>query len=86
MVLEWWEVHKLEAVIPFFILYLVLLLYLVIFPVKGKGIVNFSFGLIGIIIGVSSYALGSIPFAPYSNLLVGILSVLCMLVGDRQLL
>lgn len=54
-------------------------------PFKGVGIVNLVFGLIGIIIAVSSFALSdpALPFFPWFSVLYGIVSVVCILTGSR---
>lgn len=70
----------------FLVFYVVLLLFFVLFPPKRKGVLNLTFGLVGIAVAVGSFALSGLPFAPFTNVVVGVLSVVCLLVGDRDLL
>lgn len=72
--------------IIFVVFYFCLELYFVVFPKKKLGIVNLTVGLCGLIIAGGSYALGNFPFAPYSCLVIAVFSVLCIAVGDKELL
>lgn len=89
MVVVWLEAVKLVEdglAIIFVIFWCCLTLFLVLFPKKNLGILNLLVGLVGLVVASGSFLLSDFPFAPYSCIAVGVLSVLCIAVGDRVLL